>query len=92
MSFFLADRIGVWYNGDSFGGDIRLTTTDQIKMVMIRAGLNQKSLAERLGITQPTLSSKFKLNDWRESDLRKIAEICGCSYEGHFKFNNGDIV
>ena len=34
----------------------------------------------------------FKLNDWRESDLRKIAEICGCSYEGHFKFNNGDIV
>ena len=69
-----------------------MTTTDQIKMVMIRAGLNQKTLAERLGITQPTLSSKFKLNDWRESDLRKIAETCECSYEGHFKFNNGDII
>lgn len=90
--FFLADRIVVWYNWNSFGGENSLTTTDQIKMVMIRAGLNQKTLAERLGITQPTLSSKFKLNDWRESDLRKIAEICGCSYEGHFKFNNGDIV
>ena len=69
-----------------------MTTTDQIKMVMIRAGLTQKGLAEKLGVTQPTLSSKFKLNDWRESYLRKIAQICGCSYEGHFKFDNGDTI
>lgn len=68
------------------------STTEKIKIVLIKSGLNQRMLAEKLGITQPTLSSKFKLDDWRESDLRKIAEICGCSYEGHFQFNDGDIV
>ncbi len=61
------------------------STTDKIKILLIRCGLNQKELAAKLGISQSTLSGKFKLNDWRESDLKKIAEICGCEYEGYFK-------
>lgn len=55
---------------------------------MIKCGLNQKELAAKLGITQPALSKKFKLNDWRESDLRKIASVCNAEYEAIFKFNN----
>ena len=67
-----------------------MSTTNKIKMLMVKCNTNQKELAAKLGISQPTLSSKFKLDDWRESDLKKIAEICGCKYENHFKFNNGD--
>ena len=64
------------------------STTGKIKMLMAKSGLNQTELARKLGIKQSTLSEKFTLDNWRESDLRRIAEICGCEYEGYFK--NGD--
>lgn len=69
-----------------------ISTTEKIKILMIRCGTNQKELAAKLGITQPTLSGKFKLDDWRESDLKEIARICGCSYEGHFILDNNETI
>ena len=71
-------------------GDIS-NTTEKIKIVLIKCGMTQKELAEKLGISQPTLSGKFKLNDWRESDLQKIAQICGCKYEGFFKTEDWEV-
>lgn len=61
-----------------------MTTTQKIKTIMTARGLTQKELAESLGITQPTLSGKFKLNDWRESDLKAIAQVCNCQYKSSF--------
>ena len=55
---------------------------------MIKKEITQADLANRLEVSQPTLSKKFKLDDWRESDLKKIAEVCGCQYEGSFILNN----
>ena len=68
------------------------STTDKIKILLIKSGLNQKELATKLGISQPALSKKFKLNDWRESDLREIAEVCGADYEGFFKIRTDGTV
>jgi DNA-binding Xre family transcriptional regulator len=65
--------------------------TEKIKIVMIKKKITQTELANRLEVSQPTLSKKFKLDDWRESDLRKIADVCGCQYEGSFILNNGRI-
>ena len=70
---------------------IEIGTTEKIKILLIKCGSNQKELAEKLGISQPTLSKKFKLDDWRESDLEKIAHVCGAKYEGCFKLNNETI-
>lgn len=66
--------------------------TNKIKMLMIEAGLTQSELAEKLGITQPTLSGKFKLDNWKESDLREIARICGATYEGTFTTSDGKTI
>lgn len=71
---------------------INIGMTEKIKILMIKCDTNQKELVAKLGISQPTLSSKFKLDDWRESDLKKIAEICGCSYEGYFKLNSDETI
>lgn len=49
-------------------------------------------VAERLGISQPTLSKKFKYNDWRESDVKEICEIVGVECEMMFKFDDGSRV
>ena len=43
--------------------------TEKIKILMIKKGITQKELADKLEVAQPTLSKKFKLDDWRESDL-----------------------
>lgn len=68
-----------------------MTTTAKIKMVMAARGITQKELAAKLGISQPTLSGKFKLDDWRESDLREIARICNCEYRTLFIVDDKEI-
>lgn len=63
-------------------------TTEKIKILMIKCGTNQKELAVKLGVSQPVLSKKFKMNNWRESDLEEIAKVCGAEFETVFKYNN----
>lgn len=60
----------------------------KIKILMLKKDITQKQLAEKLGISQPTLSKKFTLDNWRESDLVQIAEVCGCRFEGTFIFED----
>ena len=57
---------------------------EQIKAMLKRKGITQKELATRLGVSAPTLSVKMNLDNWRENDLYKIAEVCGCKYVGEF--------
>ena len=67
------------------------TTTDKIRMIMAARHITQSDLASKLGITQPTLSGKFKLDDWRESDLKRIADICNCEYHTTFILDGKEI-
>lgn len=77
------------YNTNTRIGVINiLNTSEKIKILMSRCGINQKELASRLGVTQPVLSKKFKLNNWRESDLQEIAQVCGAEYITLFKYND----
>lgn len=66
-------------------------TTEKVKILMIKCGTNQKELATKLGVSQPVLSKKFKLNNWRESDLEEIAKACGAEFETVFKYNDETI-
>lgn len=68
-----------------------MTTTGKIKMIMAARDITQKELAAKLGITQATLSGKFKLDNWRESDLKKIAAICNCDYKSLFILDGKEI-
>lgn len=63
---------------------IAIGTTEKIKILMIKKGITQAELADKLNVAQPTLSKKFKLDDWRESDLKEIAKVCDCQYESSF--------
>lgn len=68
------------------------STTEKIKMMMASKSITQRDIADRMGISQPTLSKKFTLDNWRENDLRTIAEICGCSYKIIFELEDGTII
>lgn len=63
---------------------IKVSMTGKIKILLVKKGITQKELADLLMISQPTLSKKFKLDDWRESDLKEIARVCDCQYESSF--------
>lgn len=81
----LADRINIWYNQINPGGGIlKMGMTEKIKILLIKRGLTQKELADKLGISQPVLSKKYKLDNWREDDLNKIAEVLQADFEGSF--------
>ncbi len=68
-----------------------MAMTEKIKIMLIKAGMTQQDLAKKLGTSQPNLSKKFKLDDWRESDLEQIAKACGYTYEGYFR-NNDEVI
>lgn len=58
--------------------------TEKIKILLIKRGLTQKELADKLGISQPVLSKKYKLDNWREDDLKSIADALQADFEGSF--------
>ena len=63
--------------------------SNYIKVCCVKCGdLSQKELAERLGTSPQNLSKKVKLNDWKVSDLEKIAEALGASVELKFVKND----
>lgn len=60
-------------------------------MILSRSGHTKKWLAEQWGITQPSISQKFKENNWKESDIKKFCEILGCTYNVVFEYQDETI-
>lgn len=58
--------------------------TNKIKALCAIRDVNQQELAQKLGVSQPVLSKKFKLDNWREADLQEIAEILRADFKGSF--------
>lgn len=58
--------------------------TQEILIMLKEQGISQKELAKRLNIAESTLCKKMKFDNWRENDLRHIAEVCGCKCECKF--------
>lgn len=59
---------------------------------MKRQGYTKKDIAEKLGTSQANISKKFKFNDWRESDVKKICAILGIESEMMLKFDDGTVI
>lgn len=57
---------------------------------MIKAGKTNKEIAESKGESQANFSQMLQCDDFRESELLKIAEALGGSYESNFVFPDGD--
>lgn len=58
--------------------------TNHIKALCAIRGIEQKELAKKLGVSQPVLSKKYKLDNWREKDLQDIAQLLNADYKGVF--------
>lgn len=60
----------------------------ELRKLLIDENMTLTILAERLNVTQPNISAKFKKNDFRISELSSIAEAIG--YEMNISFTKKD--
>ena len=67
-----------------------MTTSEKMKLILQRSGKTKKWLAEQWGISQPSISQKFKEDNWKESDLKKFCEIMNLTYVINFTDRNGE--
>lgn len=66
-------------------GMIRLKITETIKILLLKNGSTNTELAEKLGMTPQNLSYRFKRDDFKVSELEKIAEFFGMELIVKFK-------
>ena len=73
-------------------GDIIISTSEKLEIVLKRLDVNKKELAEKLGTPQSNLSKKMKYDNWRESDIKDICSALGIECEIVFKLKNGETI
>lgn len=57
---------------------------EDIKIICIKHKLSMTELAERTGQSQPNLANKLRRNDFKSSELEKIAEALNCELKISF--------
>ena len=62
----------------------KITTAEKIRILSKRKNKTVSDLARDLGISPQNLHDRLKRNDFRESDLVKIADALGVVYVSDF--------
>ncbi len=65
-----------------------MNLAEKIRILLAYRKMNMRQLAEKLNISQQSLSRKIKMNTFKEDDLIQIAEICEATFEGVFTLND----
>ena len=61
-----------------------------MNIILSREGKTKKWLADQWGISQSSITQKFKDDNWRESDIRKLYDIMNMNYEIIFTSKGSD--
>ena len=69
-----------------------MTAGEKIKTIMARHKISMGEMAEQTGQSRQNLSNKMKRDDFSESEIRKMAEVLGCTVEIVFRDSEGNIV
>lgn len=65
-----------------------MSLEEKIKVLLAYRKMNMRQLAEKMNVSQQSLSRKMKMNAFKEDDLIQIAEICDATFEGVFTLND----
>ena len=58
----------------------KYTISEQLKILLKRKGITARELAERLGTTPQNLQNKITRDDFKISDIEKMAEALGVRF------------
>lgn len=62
-----------------------MSASFEIKKALLEKDMNIKDLAKLLNCTPENLYKKFKVDNWRENDVKEIAEALGYTYKQSFE-------
>lgn len=69
-----------------------MTIEQKISMALARSGISQAELARKMNTTPSNLNQKIKRETLKQSELEQIANLLGCKWEAHFRFDDGQLI
>ena len=67
-----------------------MTTSEQIRVLCVRAGISLSELARRIEQKPQNFNAKLKRNTVTQEELNQIAKVLGATYEQYFVLPNGE--
>lgn len=67
-----------------------MTTSEQIRVLCVRAGISLSELARRIEQIPQNFNAKLKRNTVTQEELNQIAKVLGATYEQYFVLPNGE--
>lgn len=67
-----------------------ISTSEKMNIILSREGKTKKWLADQWGISQPSITQKFKEGNWKESDIKKFCDIMNMNYKVIFISKGSD--
>lgn len=68
---------------------MELTTSEQIRTVLMKKKLTIGALADMLGQSRQNFSNKLSRDNFSVAELKAIANVLGIEFESHFVFPDG---
>lgn len=66
-----------------------MSMAEKIRILLIKRGnISEAELARQLGISPQNLNNKMRRDDFKQSDLKQIAEALNCDYCSTFKMKD----
>lgn len=62
--------------------------SEKIKIVLLKRKMTVTELAKKLDTSSQNLSNKLRQDNFRENELKEIAEALDCSFAFTFKLND----
>lgn len=66
-----------------------LTIKQKIVVACDKAGISLTYLANQMGMSQQTFSSRLKVGKFSQDELVKMGSIIGCEWKSGFYFSDG---
>ena len=71
---------------------MNMTAGEKLRIIMERKRVSMGAMAEGTGPSRQNLSNKMKRDDFSEQELRKMAEVLGCSINIQFIDSDGTVL
>lgn len=69
-----------------------MTAGEKLRIIMDRKKVSMGAMADGTGQSRQNLSNKMKRDDFSEKELRKMAEVLGCTINIQFIDGNGEVL
>ncbi len=69
-----------------------MSVSEQLKILCVKLNISVSELGRLSGKSPQAFSQKMKRESFSVQDLKEIAEVAGCKYEGAFVLPNGERV